>query len=151
MIDAEVIVNWDRARATILDEDELSFEVDYWLEDTCTTPGIREKDRSPNFDLSRGVTYVDSAYHSPDRVVLPTTDRTQSDMYAGHLPTWMECMIEHNLNCIRYRIGNQCNWIWPGVTWSRMLSSRMRRTAAFRTLLNGSSVACGRPASMELQ
>ena len=66
-----------------------------------------EKDRSPNFDLSPGVTYdVESADRSPDRVALPTTERTQSAMYAGHVPTGMECMIEHNLNCIRYRIGN---------------------------------------------
>ena len=115
------------------------------MEESSRQLGQGWKSHSPNFDLSRGVTYnVDSADHRPDRVALAATVRIQSAMYAGHLTTCIECIIEHNVNWIRYRIGNQCYWNKPWVTWSHVLSSRMKRTSAFWTRCYGSIVACGR-------
>ena len=69
------------------------------MEEFQATGPVCEKACSPNFDLNRGVTYnVNSADSSQDRVALPATVRTQSAMYAGHLSTCMECMMEHSLN-----------------------------------------------------
>jgi len=82
-----------------------------------------------------------------------TADYRSDTVCHVRLPSYpMECMTEHNLNWIRYRIGNQCNCIRPGVTWSRTLSSTMGCTAAFlkrcrsRTLL-----PCRRAASLTVQ
>jgi len=82
-----------------------------------------ENARSPNLDLSCGVSYdIDFHERSLERDALFAPIQTRLVMYAGQLPLLMV----HSLYWIRNGTGNQCNWRLPNV--NHMLRSRIRRT-----------------------